>query len=444
MKNIIAEYTKRTPKSKKLYSEAQFHMPGGVSSPIRSFIKPYPFFVDRGKGSRIWDVDGNEYIDFNCSYGAIIAGHANSTIEKAVKTQIEQGTIFGIPHINETLLIQELKCRYPMMDMFRFTNSGSESTMYAVKIARAYTGRDKIVKMEGAYHGSNDLYVSFHPPLDQMGPPSAPTTHVASAGIPSGISQDLLVAPFNDPEALEQILDKHQGKVAAVLIEPVLGNCGVIIPEPGYLEALRVITNKHNVLLIFDEVKVGLRLAPGGAAELYGVDPDIVCLAKVLGGGMSLGAFGVQPEISSTITPLGGACHFGTYNGHPVALAAGLAVLTQIMTPEAYKRINNLGDRLRDGMQEILDRNGIPGLVLGIGSMSTILFTKQEKVRNYREAVQSDAEFFMKYYMACLSKGLFLMGPLWSEESFISTAHTEGDIDNTLNIIEDSLKDVYK
>ncbi len=439
MDNIKSDYVERTPKSKKLYTEALLHMPGGVCSPIRSFIKPYPFFVDRGVGSRIWDVDDNEYLDFNCSYGAVIAGHANPTIEKAVINQLEQGTIFGIPHTNETVLVKELKRRYPMMDMFRFTNSGSESTMYAVKIARAFTKKDKIIKIEGAYHGSNDLYVSFHPPLDQMGPQITPSTHVASEGIPVGISQDILVAPFNDPEALEVIFKKHQGEIAGLIVEPVLGNCGVIPPEPGYLEAAREITRKYDALLIFDEVKVGLRLAPGGATEVYGVNPDIVCLAKVLGGGMTLGAFGVAAEVSSTITPLGGACHFGTYNGHPVSVAAGIAVLTKIMTPESYKRINNLGERLRSGMQEILDRNNIPGLVLGVGSMSTILFTTQKSVKNYREAVQSDQDFFMNYYLECLSKGLFLMGPLWSEESFISTAHTEDDIDEALNIIEDSL-----
>jgi glutamate-1-semialdehyde 2,1-aminomutase len=214
----------------------------------------------------------------------------------------------------------------------------------------------------------------------------------------------------------------------------------VIVPERGYLEAVRELTRKHDVVMIFDEVKVGLRLAPGGAAELFGVEPDIVCLAKVVGGGMQLGAFGVRPEISSAIAPLGGTAHHGTYNGHPVSVAAGLAILTQVMTPDAYASINQLGERLRQGMRSALDRRGIPGQVLGVGSMSTILFTSLERVRNYREAVQCDKEAFMKYYMGCLSRGLFLMGPLWSEESFTTTAHTAADVDEALNVIEDSLK----
>ena len=443
MKDFLEEYISRTQKSKLLYEEAIQHLPGGVTTPIRSFIKPHPFFVDRGDGSRLWDVDGNEYIDYNNCYGAIIAGHANPIIKKAVQEQLDKGLLFGVPHEKDTLLVKELKRRYPMMEMFRFTNSGAETTMYAIKVARAYTGKDKIIKMEGAYHGSHDyLLISHHPPVGRMGPAWSPTPHVLSEGVPKDVSKNTIIAPFNDAEHLEHILKRDEGEIAAVIIEPVLGNCGVIIPEEGYLNEVRALTKKHNVVLMFDEVKVGLRVAAGGAAEYFGINPDIVCLAKVLGGGMQLGAFGVNKDISVEIAPLGGAMHFGTYNGHPGSVAAGLAVLTQVLTDEAYDQLNSLSDRLRKGMKEILERLGISGLVQGVGSMSSILFTELEKVTNYREAIKSDQEFFMRYYMGCLTKGVFLMGPLWSEESVLTTAHTEGDIDQTLNVINDTLKEL--
>jgi len=442
MNTYVEEYIKRTRKSKSLYEEAVKHLPGGVATPIRTF-DPYPFYAARAKGSKIWDVDGNEYIDYNNCYGVIIAGHANPVVEKAVKEQIEKGLIFGLPEEKEALLVKELKRRYPMMDMFRFTNSGSETTMYSLRIARAYTGKDKIVKMEGSYHGSHDyLMISHQPPLGKMGPAWAPTPFVHSDGIPKDTAKNTLVAPFNDAGALENILRKHEAEVAAVIMEPVIGNCGVLLPEKGYLEDVRTLTRKYNVVLIFDEVKTGLRIAPGGASEYFGVDPDIVCLAKVLGGGMSLGAFGATKDISSEIFPLGGAMHFGTYNGHPVSVAAGLAVLTQVLTDEAYEKLNLLGDRLRKGMRDILERSGIPAKVQGIGSMATILFNELDQITNYREAIRSDKEFFMKYWMGCVTKGVIMMGPKWSEESVLTTAHTESDIDQTLSVIDDTLKEL--
>jgi glutamate-1-semialdehyde 2,1-aminomutase len=435
-------YAKKTVKSQALYEDAVKHLPGGVSTNVRSLIKPYPFFVDRGEGSKLWDVDGNKYIDYNCCYGGIIAGHANPVINEAIKKQMDKGILLGVPSEQDALLVKELKCRYPMMEMFRFTNSGGQSTMYAIKMARAYTGKNKIIKMEGGYHGSHDYaLVSHHPPVGQMGPAWAPTSWPLSTGVPEGVLQDIIVAPYNDAEILDQIMKKYEGEIAGVIMEPVIGNCGLLVPEEGYLKDVRAITRKHNACLIIDEVKTGYRLAPGGATELFDIEPDIVCLAKIIGGGMPLGAFGMSKEVSKAILPHGGACHFGTYNGHPGSVAAGLAI-AKILDDKAYFYINDLSDYFRKGMGEIHERLGVDALIQGVGSMTAVLFTKLKKVRNYREAIKSDTEFFMKYYMGCLSRGIFLMGPLWSEPSTIGLSHTKEDVDEALNVIEDTLKEL--
>ena len=440
LSQIINQYTKKRPKSAKLHAQAASLIQGGVTSPFR-YYDPYPFFVERGKGSRIWDVDGNEYIDFNNCYGAIIAGHAHPDIVRAINEQAEKGTMFGIPGEITEKLLRELLRRYPGMGFFRLSNTGNEATLYALRLARAYTGKDKVIKIEGCYHGCHDAVLISDKPHrpSHMGPSWAPTPTIESAGILADTAKNTLVVPWNDADALVQCLDRNLGEVAALIVEPYVANFGMCMPDNGYLEKIRDITHHYNVVLIFDEVKVGVRIAPGGGAGVSGVTPDIVCLSKAIGGGMPLAAFGAREDFFDMIYPPGEMVHFGTYNGNPVSVAASLACLTQVMTDDVYKRIDKLGRRLQKGLEDSIKRHGVKAVVPGIGGMYTVFFL--DKIpRNYRETLIMDREKWHKWWMFLISNGVYFSAPSPYEETFISAAMTEKDIDNALGIIDDAFK----
>ncbi|MCF8068998.1 MAG: aspartate aminotransferase family protein [Desulfobacterales bacterium] len=444
MSKFLEEYTKRTPTSGKEAARAQAIIPGGVGSAIQ-FWPPYPLFVDNSEGAYVWDLDGNKYIDYSMCYAAMISGHANPIVTKAIQEQAEKGVLFGLSGTVATDLAEEIQRRYPSMEMMRFTQSGVEATMNAVRLARAATEKMGVIKCEGMYHGASDtLLVSCGVPSNTpAGPGWMPSPHVESAGIPAGSTDHTYVVQFNHIESLEYCLNKHAGEIACFIIEPCMTNGGVIPPDPGYLDAVRELTIKHNVLLIFDEVKVGCRLAMGGAAELYNIKPDIVTLAKAIGGGTPLGAFGGRRDLMSLISPLGPSIHFGTYNANPLTTAAGLACLKEVMTEEATKRINELGKKYAAGLEAIINKLGLPACVTHEGPLGGIQFVP-EKPHTYRQANQGNKAMWTEYWYGMLSKGVIPMGSGWFEEYSISVAHTEEDINETLNITEDVLATVKK
>jgi glutamate-1-semialdehyde 2,1-aminomutase len=437
---IMKQYRDKRPKSAQMHAQAAELIQGGVASPFR-YYEPYPFFVDRGKGCRIWDIDGNEYLDLNNCYGAIIAGHAHPDIIEAMMTQAEKGSMFGIPGAITEKLLRELLRRYPAMRFFRLTNTGNEATLYALRMARAFTGKDKIIKIEGCYHGCHDAVLISDKPHRpaQMGPAWAPTPTIESAGILHDTAKNTLVVPWNDPDALVACLDRNLGEVAALIVEPIIANFGMCMPEKGYLEKVREITRRYNVVLIFDEVKVGVRLAPGGGAEITGVKPDIVCLSKAMGGGMPMAAFGATEEFWDLIYPPGEMIHFGTYNGNPISIAASLACLTKVMTDDAYKRIDKLGARLKKGIEASIATHGIEAVVSGMGGMFTVFFQDHVPV-NYRDTLGMNHEKWHRWWMHLVTNGVYFSAPSPYEETFISAAMDEKDIDEALERIDDAFK----
>jgi glutamate-1-semialdehyde 2,1-aminomutase len=378
-------------------------------------------------------------------YAAMVAGHADPVIAQAIKEQADKGILYGLPGIGATDLAEEIHRRYPVIEMLRFTQSGVEATMYAVRLARAATGKMGVLKVEGAYHGASDiLLVSTAVPTNTAaGPDWMPSSVAESAGIPEGTWKHTHVVQFNHLESLEYQLKKHEGQIACFILEPCMTNGGVIPPDPGYLQEARSLTRKYNVLLIFDEVKVGARIAYGGACQKYGIEPDLVCLAKAIGGGAPLGAFGGRRDLMQMITPLGPAVHFGTYNANPLSTAAGLACLKKVLTREKYKEMDRLGAKYAEGLKAIISRLGLPACVTHEGPLGGIQFVP-EIPHTYRQANQGNKAMWREYWYGMLSKGVIPMGSGWFEEYSISAAHTDEDIEETLNITEDVLKEVKK
>lgn len=438
------DYINRTPKSGKAAKRAQAIMPGGVGSPIR-YWDPYPLSIKDAKGAYIWDLDGNKYIDFSMSFAAMFAGHANPIITKAISEQVKKGTLYGFPVLSSTELAEEIHRRYPVAEMLRFTQSGSEGTMYAVRLARGATRKMGVIKVEGAYHGGSDILMhsTSVPTNIATGPDWMPSSIVESQGIPSSTSKNIYIVQFNHLESLEYQLKKHEGKIACFILEPCMTNGGVIPPDPGYLKAVRELTRKYNVLLIYDEVKIGCRIAEGGACEKYGVDPDLIVLAKAIGGGTPLGAFGGCRDLMKLLAPLGPISHTGTYNANPLTTVAGLTCLTKVLTKDIYKKVDRLGDKYATGLEEIINRLGLPACVTHEGPLGGIQFVP-EKPHTYRQANQCNREMWKDYWYGMLSKGIIPMGCGWFEEYSISVAHTEKDIDEALNISEDVLKVIAK
>jgi glutamate-1-semialdehyde 2,1-aminomutase len=421
-------------RSKELFEQAKALMPGGVSSPVRAF-QPYPCYIKSGRGSRITDVDDNEYIDYCMAYGPLILGHADPKVTEAIKAQADLGTLYGAPIEMEIDYARLVKHHYPSMEMVRFVNSGTEATMHAIRLARGYTGRKKIIKVEGAFHGSHDAV------LVKAG--SGATTHSApdSAGVPEEVTRNTLIVPYNDPEAILQAIRDNRGEVAAMIMEPVIGNAGPILPKEGYLNHLREMATSEDVLLIFDEVITGFRLAMGGAQEYYGVRPDITTLGKIAGGGLPIGIYGASEEIMRKISPSGNVYQAGTFSGNPMSLAAGMQAVKQLAAV-GHDDLNANGERMRKGLEAILNEFHVRYRVSGVGSMFQVFFTGAE-VNDYQDAKRSDTVLFMKVFHKLLENGIYLP-PSQYETNFLSTAHSESDIDDTVSAFAMALGEVTR
>ncbi|MFA9558629.1 glutamate-1-semialdehyde 2,1-aminomutase [Evansella sp. AB-rgal1] len=416
-------------KSTKAFEQAKKVMPGGVNSPVRAFksVKMDPVFMERGKGAHIWDIDGNEYIDYVLSWGPLVLGHADDQVVEALKAATEKGTSFGAPSELETKLAELVIERVPSIEVVRMVNSGTEATMSALRLARGFTGRNKIVKFEGCYHGHGDsLLIKAGSGVATLGLPDSP-------GVPESVAQNTLTVPYNDLESLQLAFDSYGDDIAAVILEPVAGNMGVVLPEPGFLEGVRKMTEDHGSLMILDEVMTGFRVGYQCAQGELGVTPDLTCLGKVIGGGLPVGAYGGKREIMEQIAPAGPIYQAGTLSGNPLAMTAGYETLSQL-TPESYEEFDRLGKRLADGLAEAAAKHNIPHSISRAGSMVGFFFTN-EKVTNYEKAASSDLDMFATYFKKMLEQGISLP-PSQFEGMFLSTKHTDEDMDKTIAAAE--------
>lgn len=412
--------------SQELFIQAQRYIPGGVNSPVRAWraVGGEPLFIQRGFGCRVVDTDGREYIDYVGSWGPLIAGHAPPPVVEALREVVTQGTSFGAPTAREVELAKTLVETIPSIEKLRLTSSGTEATMTALRLARGYTGRPKIVKFSGCYHGHSDGL------LVRAGSGALTLSLPDSHGVPEAYTSQTLVAEYNDAASVRAYLEADPEAVAAVIVEPVPGNMGVVRPEVGFLNALRDMTREFGVVLIFDEVMTGCRLAAGGAQEIFGIDPDLTCLGKVVGGGLPLAAVGGKATIMDVLAPLGGVYQAGTLSGNPLAVTAGLETLKLAHAPGAYERLNDLGSALAEGFRDIIRETGIRACVNHIGSMFTVFFGV-DHVRDYATATQADTETFARYFQGMIEHGIYLP-PSQFESAFISLAHTDDDIQATL------------
>jgi len=419
-----AVWRDRTKASQALYERAVAHLPMGVPSSFQAG-DPYPVYIERGAGPRVWDVDGNEYLDFHGGFGVNVVGHAHPKIVEAITAAAQTGTHFAAPTPGVVALAEEL-CRRFGLDTVRFANSGTEATMDAIRVARAATGRDTVVKIEGSYHGHHDTVMfSVVPNSDAIGGREVPASTPMSAGIPPDTARYTKVVPFNDAEAFERLLRDEGDDVACLILEPVMMNIGIVEPQPGYLQALREICDRHGVVLIFDEVKSGATVAEGGAAERYGARPHLSCYAKAVFGGTPGAAFGGEAAVMDVINK--GAAQMGTFNGNPLVAAASLACLTEVMTPDAYTYLAGLGARLAAGCQAAIDANEIPAHTVDLGAKGCVSF-RAERLTNYRDFLATKPELFGAAFPWALNRGIF-MTPGDEEQWTLSVQHTEADID---------------
>lgn len=420
-------------KSKQAFNEAKAYMPGGVNSPVRSYrsVGSEPPFISSASGDRIYDIDGNEYIDYVLSWGPMILGHAKSEIVAALQEAVLRGTSYGAPTLLETELAKKIQAFMPNMEMLRMVNSGTESTMSALRVARGYTGRDKIVKFIGCYHGHSDgLLVKAGSGLATFGVPDSP-------GVPAGVAADTLTVPYNDIDAIKALFEKESHAIAAVIVEPVAGNMGCVPPVPGFLETLRELTKAHGALLIFDEVMCGFRASSGGAQKKYNIKPDLTCLGKIVGGGLPMAVFGGSREIMSQVAPAGPIYQAGTLSGNPIAVTAGLATLSILQQdPTVFKRINQSTETLCQGLKELAAKHNVPVQVQYVGSMFTLFFS-DKPVLNFDDASACDMEAFKKFFHYNLSHGIYY-APSQYESNFMSAQHSAKDIEHTLAVADEA------
>jgi glutamate-1-semialdehyde 2,1-aminomutase len=451
-------YRQRTPRSAELHERARGALPLGVASSFQTY-DPYPLFMTDARGSRIWDADGNEYIDFDMAFGVLAAGHSHPLLAEALQHRVANGTCYTFPVEDGIALADEIKQRFGA-DLVRFSNSGTEATMDAIRVARGFTGREKIIKFEGGYHGHHDdVLVSIQPPRELMGPAEQPSTVPATAGMPKSRLAETIVAPFNEPEILAGILEAHRGEIAAIIVEPVQFNIGVVPPKPGFLERVRELATEHEAVLIFDEVKTGVVIAYGGATEYFGVQPDLACLAKSIGGGIPIGAFCGREEVMRSIekvperdtfgvgiehsTLSGGTtrvAHLGTFNGNPLSMTAGLVTLTRILTREVYPRLNAMADRLTAGCQEVLDEFELPGYAVNIGPKGCVMFTPG-RVTNYRDFIGLDGELWEASFFYLANRGV-LLPPGPDDQWTLSVQHTDDEIERHIAVFRDFAAEV--
>ena len=419
--------------SSDLFSAAQRIIPGGVNSPVRAFrgVGGEPFFVARAEGARIWDADGRSYIDYVGSWGPLVLGHAPPAVVEAVAAAAARGTSYGAPTAGEVELADAITRAYPSIEMVRLVSSGTEAAMSAIRLARGATGRDVLIKFDGGYHGHADSL------LVKAGSGGATFSIPDSRGVPAALAALTLTVPFNDAGAVRALFDARGGEIAAVIVEPVAGNMGVIPPAPGFLESLRELCTRHGAVLVFDEVITGFRVARGGAQALYGVRPDLTCLGKIIGGGLPVGAYGGRADLMREVAPLGGVYQAGTLSGNPLAVAAGLATIRALGRGDVYERLEALGARLARGLADGAARAGIPLTVNRVGSMLTGFFCAGP-VTDYASAKRADTACYARFFHALCARGVYL-APSQFEAAFVSLAHTEADIDATVKAAADSL-----
>lgn len=422
-------------RSQSLFEQAQTHIPGGVNSPVRAFrhVGGTPVFFKKAKGAYAWDEDNNRYIDYVGSWGPMILGHAHDDIIQAVVDTAQHGLSFGAPTAAE-IDMADLICQLvPSMEMVRMTSSGTEATMSAIRLARGFTGRDKIVKFEGCYHGHGDsLLVKAGSGMLTMGVPSSP-------GVPAGLANETITLAYNDSEQVKQCFAEIGEHIACIIVEPVAGNMNCIPPEPGFLETLRQVCDQYGAVLIFDEVMTGFRIALGGAQAHYAVKPDLTTFGKVIGGGMPVGAFGGKKEIMHRIAPLGPVYQAGTLSGNPVAMAAGLTTLKLLQEPDFYNRLSAKTQAVTSGMQAVADKLGIPFTTNQVGGMFGFFFSEAKQVTRYEQVVAGDIERFKKFFHGMLRQGVYL-APSAFEASFVSIAHSDADIEATLTATKTVMK----
>ena len=416
----------RTTQSEEIFSAAQDLMPGGVSSPVRAFksVGGQPIVFDRVKGAYIWDVDGNQYIDYVGTWGPAICGHAHPEVLQALSTALEKGTSFGAPCYLENVLAERVINAVPCIEMVRFVNSGTEACMAVLRLMRAFTGRDKIIKFEGNYHGHADMFlVKAGSGVATLGLPDSP-------GVPKSATQSTLTAPYNDLEAVKRLLEENPGEIAGVILEPVVGNSGFITPDAGFLEGLRELTREHDALLVFDEVMTGFRISYGGAQEKFGVTPDLTTLGKIIGGGLPVGAYGGRRDIMEMIAPAGPVYQAGTLSGNPLAMTAGIKTLDILQRPGAYEQLEATTQKLIEGLLAAAREAGHTVTGGHISAMFGMFFT-EGPVHNYDDAKQADTDKFSRFHRGMLEQGIYL-APSQYEAGFTSLAHTDEDIEKTI------------
>ncbi len=416
----------KTTTSEKLFALAKTQIPGGVNSPVRAFrsVGGTPLFIERAKGSAVRDVDGNTFIDYVGSWGPMILGHAPPKVVAAIKAAASRGTSYGAPTPGEVGLSHLIRKAFPSIQKVRLVSSGTEAAMSVVRLARGFTGRDKIIKFEGGYHGHADaMLVSAGSGALTFGLPDSP-------GVPREVAKHTLTATFNDAASVKRLLEKNRGQIAAVIVEPIPGNMGVVLPAPGFLAELRSLTKKHGALLVFDEVISGFRVAFGGAQELFGVVPDLTVLGKIIGGGLPVGAFGGRKEIMDALSPVGPVYQAGTLSGNPLAVAAGIAALTELTGRGVYRELNAKADYFAERMAKAFAASGVPTYTNRVGSMWTTFFQKGP-VTDYASAKRSDTKRYAKYFHGLLERGVYI-APSQYEAGFVSLAHTKRDLDRTV------------
>jgi glutamate-1-semialdehyde 2,1-aminomutase len=427
---------RKTERSRDLFAQAQQVMPGGVSSPVRAYraVGIEPPIMSFGSGARVVDVDGNQYIDYVCAYGPLILGQAYPAVSDVLAAAASRGTAYGATSELEIELARVIEEAFPSIELLRFVNSGTEATMSALRLARAYTGRSKVLKFEGGYHGHADGL------LVQAGSGQATLSLPDSPGVPTSFAAETLVAPYNDTLAVEALFETYGEQIAAVIVEPVAGNMGVVPPSPGFLERLRELTSEYGALLIFDEVITGFRLCYGGAQTLLGIEPDLTCLGKIIGGGLPVGAYGGRREIMEMVAPLGPVYQAGTLSGNPLAMAAGIVMLKALEDRSVYEQLEVKSIYLEDGLRRAAVEAEVPARINRAASMLTMFFTAAD-VTDFATAKQSDTERYAAYFRSMLKRGIFL-APSQFEAMFVSAAHSDDDIAATIQAVEQTLPSI--
>ncbi len=428
--------TFKTTRSQELFQQAKELMPGGVNSPVRAFksVGSEPVFIDRAQGAYLWDVDGNQYIDYIGSWGPAIVGHAHPEVLDSLQAAMLKGTSFGAPSVPESILAQMVIDAVPSIEMVRFVNSGTEACLSVLRLARAFTQRDILIKFSGCYHGHGDMF------LVQAGSGVATLGLPDSPGVPKSSTANTLTAPYNDLDAVEALFKANPDQVAAVMLEPIVGNAGMIVPEPGFLSGLKALTQKYGALLIFDEVMTGFRIAYGGVQERFGVTPDLTCLGKVIGGGLPVGAYGGRKEIMNMVAPAGPMYQAGTLSGNPLAMAAGMKTLELLKRPGSYEYLDRITAKLYQGLLAAAHDNGHAAVGAQVSGMLGLFFT-DKPVKSYEDAKTSDLKKFSRFHRGMLERGIYL-APSQFEAGFTSLAHTDQDIDQTIAAARETLKEI--